>query len=39
MTPERFRDILSADRHVTDLPNDVDTVKDFIRTSIADVQV
>jgi threonine synthase len=39
MTPERFRDILAADRHVTDLPNDVDTVKDFIRTSIADVQV
>lgn len=39
MTPARFRDILSADRHVTDLPNEVDTVKDFIRTSVENVPV
>ncbi|AGP30856.1 threonine synthase [Corynebacterium terpenotabidum] len=39
MTPERFRGILDADRHVTDLPNDVETVKGFIRDSIANVQV
>jgi len=32
--PERFRDILDADRHVTDLPNDADTVKQFITDSI-----
>lgn len=39
MTPARFRDILSAPRHVTALSNDVDVVKDFIRTSVAEVRV
>ena len=33
-TPERFAGILDADRHVTDLPNDADTVKQFITDSI-----
>ncbi len=32
--PERFQGILSAPRRVTDLPNDVDRVKTFIRESI-----
>lgn len=33
-TPERFAKILEADRFVTDLPNDVGAVKDFITSSI-----
>lgn len=33
--PERFTGILDAPRHVTDLPNDVAAVKDFILESIA----
>lgn len=33
--PERFAGIMSAGRHVTDLPNDVDAVKRFIEDSIA----
>ncbi|WP_293770674.1 threonine synthase [uncultured Corynebacterium sp.] len=33
-TPERFAGILDAERHVTDLPNDVAEVKDFIVCSI-----
>lgn len=37
--PERFRDILAADRHVTDLPNDADTVKKFITDSIRTTDV
>ncbi|MCQ9369241.1 threonine synthase [Brevibacterium sp. 91QC2O2] len=32
--PERFHDVLNAPRHVTDLPDDVDTVKNFIRQAI-----
>lgn len=28
--PERFAHVLDAERHVTDLPNDVDMVKEFI---------
>ena len=28
--PERFASILAADRHVTDLPNDAERVKQFI---------
>ena len=28
--PDRFTTIMQAERHVTDLPNDVDVVKDFI---------
>lgn len=38
-TPERFRSIMEADRHVTDLPNDADTVKQFITDSIAATEV
>ena len=38
-TPERFAGILDAERHVTDLPNDVDAVKAFIAESIADTEV
>ncbi|MDN6445438.1 MAG: threonine synthase, partial [Corynebacterium casei] len=38
-TPERFATILDADRFVTDLPNDVGAVKDFITSSIASVDV
>ncbi|MDY3126638.1 MAG: threonine synthase [Corynebacterium sp.] len=37
--PERFKDILDAPRRVADLPNDVAAVKDFIMTSIKDVEV
>ena len=37
--PERFAEILNADRHVTDLPNDVDVVKEFITTSISNSSV
>lgn len=37
--PERFRDILAADRHVTDLPNDAETVKKFIIDSIRTTDV
>ena len=37
--PERFRDILDADRHVTDLPNDAETVKKFITDSIRTTDV
>lgn len=37
--PERFADILNADRHVTDLPNDADTVKAFIADSIRTTEV
>ncbi len=33
--PERFADIMDADRHVTDLPNDAEKVKEFIADSIA----
>lgn len=32
--PERFTDIMTAPRRVTDLPNDVEVVKAFIRESI-----
>ena len=38
-TPERFAGILDAERHVTDLPNDVDAVKAFIAESIAETEV
>lgn len=34
--PERFRDIMNADRHVVDLPNDADKVKEFILEAIAE---
>ncbi|MDO5669126.1 MAG: threonine synthase [Corynebacterium sp.] len=37
--PERFADILDADRHVTDLPNDADKVKAFIADSIRTTEV
>ncbi len=33
-TPERFAGIMDADRHVTDLPNDADVVKQFIVDAI-----
>ena len=32
--PERFAEIMDAERHVTDLPNDVDAVKAFISDAI-----
>ena len=32
--PERFAEIMDAERHVTDLPNDVDAVKAFIADAI-----
>lgn len=32
--PERFADVLAAERHVTDLPDDVEAVKQFIAGSI-----
>lgn len=32
--PERFAAVLDAQRHVTDLPNDAEAVKDFIATTI-----
>ena len=31
--PERFAGIMDAERHVTELANDAETVKDFIRTT------
>lgn len=34
--PERFRGIMQAERHVTDLPNDASVVKKFIVDSIAE---
>lgn len=34
--PERFREIMNADRHVVDLPNDADKVKEFILEAIAE---
>ncbi|MBC2681185.1 threonine synthase [Corynebacterium anserum] len=34
--PERFKNIMKADRHVTDLPNDAEKVKQFILDSIAE---
>ena len=37
--PERFAGIMDADRHVTDLPNDVAEVKEFIARSIASTDV
>ena len=37
--PERFEGILDADRHVVDLPNDAEKVKDYIRTSIETTEV
>mgnify|MGYP001684468518 CR=1 FL=1 len=33
--PERFAGIMSAPRHVTDMPNDAAVVKDFIRRTVA----
>ncbi len=38
-SPARFEGILDAERHVTDLPNDVAAVKDFITTSIDTTEV
>ncbi|MGO1605776.1 MAG: threonine synthase, partial [Corynebacterium casei] len=38
-TPERFAKIMEADRFVTDLPNDVGAVKDFITSSIKTTEV
>lgn len=38
-TPERFADIMQGGRHVADLPNDANAVKDFIRESIANSDV
>lgn len=38
-TPERFADVLDAERHVTDLPNDAETVKKFIVDSIRTTEV
>ncbi len=38
-TPERFAEVLNAERHVTDLPGDVDAVKQFIVGSIENTQV
>ncbi|QPK78550.1 threonine synthase [Corynebacterium lizhenjunii] len=37
--PERFAGIMDAPRHVTDLPNDVAAVKDFITRSIDTTEV
>ena len=37
--PERFAGIMDVQRHVTDLPNDVAAVQDFIRSSIAQTDV
>ncbi|STC67274.1 threonine synthase [Corynebacterium diphtheriae] len=36
--PERFASIMDAQRRVTDLPNDVAVVKDFIVTSIEETE-
>lgn len=38
-TPERFKDVMDAPRHVKDLPNDADVVKSFIRESIENTEV
>ena len=38
-TPERFAGILDAERHVTELPNEAETVKTFIAESIAGTEV
>ncbi|WP_156228557.1 threonine synthase [Corynebacterium comes] len=38
-TPARFADVLDAERHVTDLPNDAETVKKFITDSIRTTEV
>lgn len=37
--PARFAGILDTEHHVTDLPNDVEAVKQFIRTSIDNTEV
>ena len=37
--PERFADIMDAERHVTDLPNDAEAVKAFIAEAIEDTNV
>lgn len=37
--PERFAKVMEAGRHVTDLPNDVDAVKEFIAESIEHTDV
>lgn len=37
--PDRFAKIMQADRHVTDLPNDAQQVKDFIKESIQETEV
>ncbi|WP_027004072.1 threonine synthase, partial [Corynebacterium halotolerans] len=37
--PERFAGILEADRHVAELPNDVEKVKQFIMESINNTEV
>lgn len=38
-TPERFKDVMDAPRHVKDLPNDAEVVKSFIRESIENTEV
>ncbi|MDO4928268.1 MAG: threonine synthase [Corynebacterium sp.] len=37
--PDRFASIMDAPRHVTEMPNDAATIKDFIRESIAATEV
>ncbi len=37
--PERFADIMNAGRHVADLPNDAETVKQFIADAIDNTEV
>ena len=37
--PERFAEIMNAGRHVADLPNDVDAVKQFIADAIENTEV
>ena len=37
--PERFADIMDAERHVTELPNDAEAVKAFIAEAIEDTNV
>lgn len=37
--PERFAEIMNAGRHVKDLPNDADAVKDYIASSIEETSV
>ena len=36
--PERFAGIMDADRHVVDLPNDAERVKQYILDSIAETK-